>query len=158
MGGNGLEVMNIIKNRGFGDRRFSASGSWRELCPGSETRPPRERRRSCYIHDTPSTGQCLHCYSPANKDTQSRNLLQATKGIICPIKKGKECYHYTSVLCISKIPKTKSLKLAHHCHSRCFQGIHYLLKLYAFLSTENTKFERSWELKSGIQSPDNEMQ
>lgn len=34
-------------------RWTSASGSWRELCPGSATRPPRGRRTSCYIHDKP---------------------------------------------------------------------------------------------------------
>lgn len=35
------------------DQWTSASGSWRELCPGSATRPPRGRRTSCYTHDKP---------------------------------------------------------------------------------------------------------
>lgn len=35
------------------DQWTSVSGSWRELCPGSATRPPRERRTSCYILDRP---------------------------------------------------------------------------------------------------------
>lgn len=37
----------------FVDQRTSVSGSWRELCPGSVTRPPQERRTSCYTLDRP---------------------------------------------------------------------------------------------------------
>lgn len=59
-----------------GCRQLSVSGSWHELCPGSETRPSRERRTSCYTHGTPSTGPCLHCCSPANKDTAAWIIYQ----------------------------------------------------------------------------------
>ena len=75
--------------------RFSSSGSWRELCPCSETRPPQERRSSCYIHGIPSTCRWLRCYSPADKDTQQHESFMATRGIICSVKKRwTACHHY----------------------------------------------------------------
>lgn len=51
------------------DQQTSVSGSWRELCPGSATRPPQERRTSCCTLDRPSICPCLRCCSPTVGNT-----------------------------------------------------------------------------------------